>query len=279
VGAFARALGRSLAARQNLIARYQAWGQTARDRSRPLLWMHAPSVGEGLQARPVLEMFRARRPDVQLAYTFFSPSAEAFARRLDVDFAEYLPFDTTRSACAALDALQPTALVYAKLDVWPVLTREAQRRGVPLGLVSATVAPGSSRNRGMARALLHDAYAALDAVGAVGDDDARRLEALGVASSAVQVTGDTRYDQVAARARLSSSSLALLRSARATLVAGHWPSDGGPPPRVEALRRAVPGVRLIIAPYEPIARHLAPTESWGGPIGRVARLDTRTGVG
>ena len=41
--------------------------------------MHAPSVGEGLQARPVLEIARERTRQWQLAYTYFSPSAERFA--------------------------------------------------------------------------------------------------------------------------------------------------------------------------------------------------------
>ena len=71
--------------------------------------MHAPSVGEGLQARPVLTLMRSRRPDVQLAYTFFSPSAEGFSRTLDVDFRDYLPFDSASEMGAALDALLPRA--------------------------------------------------------------------------------------------------------------------------------------------------------------------------
>ena len=72
---------RALHARRGIRARYTAWARQ-RDRSRSLLWIHAPSVGEGLQARVVLELVRARHPDVQLAYTFFSPSAERFARAL-----------------------------------------------------------------------------------------------------------------------------------------------------------------------------------------------------
>ena len=267
-------LARSLAARRNLLDRYSAWGRDGRDPSRPLLWMHAPSVGEGLQARPVLELVRARRPDVQLAYTFFSPSAEAFARRLSVDFADYLPFDTAGAARAALAALRPTALVYAKLDVWPLLTQEAERRGVRLGMVSATVSPSSSRNRGLARALLHDAYAAMGAVGAVGADDGARLVALGVPAGAVTVIGDTRYDQVAARARAvdrSSALLAPLASPRPTLVAGStWPADEAVLlPAWDAIRRGVPGARLIIAPHEPTAAHLAPVEAWGRAHGIV----------
>ena len=82
---------RALRARRGIRARYAAWARSGRDRSRPLLWMHAPSVGEGLQARPVLQLARAERPDLQLAYTFFSPSAASFARGLTVEFADYLP--------------------------------------------------------------------------------------------------------------------------------------------------------------------------------------------
>ena len=91
--------------------------------NRPLLWMHAPSVGEGLQARPVLELARARLPDAQIAYTYFSPSAERFAQSLDVDFRDVLPFDASADARAALDALAPTAVVFIMLDVLPSLAR------------------------------------------------------------------------------------------------------------------------------------------------------------
>ena len=259
---------RALRARRGIRTRYAAWNATVRDTSRPLLWIHAPSVGEGLQARPVLQLARAQRPDVQLAYTFFSPSAAAFARGLDVDFADYLPFDTEGEARAALDALTPSALVFSKLDVWPTLARVASDRGVRLGLVSATLAEGSSRRRGFASRLLADAYARLDAVGAIDDADAARLVSLGVRRDRVSVTGDTRYDQVWARVAAvdrTSGVVASLASDRPTLVAGStWPADESP--LLEAWGRiatSVPRARLIIAPHEPNASHLEPIERWG----------------
>jgi 3-deoxy-D-manno-octulosonic-acid transferase len=124
-----------------------------------------------------------------------------FARSLDVDFRDYLPFDTPGDARTALDALAPTALVFSKLDVWPVITRAARARGVKLGLISATVSRGSSRRSRAATNLLRDAYASLDAVGAVDDADADRLVQLGVRPRVISITGDTRYDQVWLRAQ------------------------------------------------------------------------------
>src|SRR5439155_814146 len=162
---FDKKLARGLDARRGVRERLSAWARAHRDPKRPLLWVHAPSVGEGLQAKPVLEAVRAEAPHWQLAYTFFSPSAERLARTLPVDVADYLPLDRPADVTAVLEAFQPAALVFSKLDVWPELTLAAARRGVKLGLISATVAPHSSRLRWPARGWAEPAYRAPARVG------------------------------------------------------------------------------------------------------------------
>ncbi|MEP6620611.1 MAG: glycosyltransferase N-terminal domain-containing protein [bacterium] len=265
----------TFALRRGIVDRYEAF---ERDGAAPLLWMHAPSVGEGLQAWPVIELVNERRPTTQVAYTYFSPSARQFAAKLPVDFSDALPFDATSDMRRALAALSPTALVFSKLDVWPTLAREASNRGTHLGLVSATLARGSSRRTGLAGALLRDAYARLNLVGAISADDADRLVALGVPPSRVRVTGDTRYDQVWARARAidrASSLLLPLTNDRPTLVAGStWPADEAIVlPAWSRVASQIPGVRLIIAAHEPTEGHIVPIEQWAASAGlRAARL-------
>ena len=270
-------------ARRGIRRRYAVWAAEHRDPSRPLLWMHAPSVGEGLQARPVLTLLRARRGDIQLAYTFFSPSAEEFSRTLEVDFRDYLPFDSGADMGAALDALRPRALVFSKLDVWPELVRQAKQRGVRVGIISATLGPVSGRRSRAGNLLLRDAYALLDAVGAVDHEDAERLAELGVRRDVIEITGDTRFDQVWQRAESvdrRSRLMAQLASERPTLVAGStWPADETP--LLDGFLRArtqIPTARIIIAPHEMGAGHLESIEQWASSTGlSLARLDEATG--
>lgn len=271
-----RKLWRGLARRRGLLRRLEQWAHVHRDTARPLLWMHAPSVGEGLQARVVLERLRARRPDIQIAYTYFSPSAEQFAASVPADVRDYLPIDAAHDVRSALAALRPTALVFSKLDVWPVLTAEAMARAVRVGLISGTVGPESSRLGATARALLHDAYAALDVAGAIASADADRLVTLGTRPDRVRVTGDSRCDQVWARARatdLSSALLTRIASAHPTLVAGStWPKDEDVLlPAWLQVRRMLAGARLIIAPHEPTEAHLTPIERWAAKHDLVLR--------
>jgi 3-deoxy-D-manno-octulosonic-acid transferase len=293
-GAMARALAllpapgeskasRALRARRGIGRRYKAWAAKNRDQAKRLLWVHAPSVGEGLQALPVIQLFRSAHADVQIAYTFFSPSAERFAATVGADFHDYLPFDTVRDAEVVLDALRPTALVFSKLDVWPLLVERAALKGVRLGMISATMAASSGRRSTTSQLFAGDAFRAMDAVGAVSDDDRAHLIEGGVRPDRVIITGDTRYDQAWAKAGSNAPERAALvnplRAPRFTLVAGStWPSDEERLlPAWLAVRRSNVDVRLIVAPHELSPKHLAAVEKWARSSGlRFARQGDST---
>jgi len=260
IGLVDRKVGEGHRQRRGAVERLAAWAASGRDPARPLAWFHAASVGEGLQAESVLLELRRLAPALQIVYTHFSPSAEPLARRLAVDAADYLPYDLPASAGRLLQALAPDLLVFAKLDLWPELATRAAERGTAVALVAATVSPGSGRLRWPTRGLLRPGYAAVAAAGAVAEADAVRLARLGVAADRIRVTGDPRFDSVAARVAAVAPDEPLLRFGRGapTLVAGStWPPDEAV--LLEAfsrLRARRPDARLILVPHEPTTDHL-----------------------
>lgn len=227
--------------------------------------LHAPSAGEWRQAEPVVRRLRASHPSWQYACTYTSPSAEAVVSELLPDVHGFLPWDTPDRVGGLLDYLRPTVLTVIKLDLWPELAFQAHARGIPIGLIAATVRPGSGRLRWPARSILGRAYRLVDRAIAVGSEDAARLAALGVPPERVTEGGDPRYDGVAARiAGLHGQASPML------LVAGStWPEDEEVLLAAYAsVRASHPQVRLLLAPHRP---HRA------GFV-RIATMAARTGL-
>jgi len=255
-------LARGIVGRRAAASRLAGWGAVSREAGRPGAWLHAPSVGEGLQARAVLEAWKAVRPELQVVYTHFSPSAVELARRMPADVAGYLPWDLPGEMARVLDATRPDLVAFTKTEAWPMLVAEAERRGIPVALVGGTVPPGSGRARWPARALLRRMWRAMALVGAIDDEDAEGFTALGVPPGAVRVTGDPGIDSAAQRARAADPGAPWLApfhaERRPTVVAGStWPADDAVLlPALGAVRARVAELRAVLAPHEPAERHV-----------------------
>jgi 3-deoxy-D-manno-octulosonic-acid transferase len=263
-GMFNDKVARGHRGRAGALERLEAWGRTRRDHARPLVWFHAPSVGEGLQARSVLARIRSRHPDWQIVYTHFSPSAEKFAQSTGADVADYLPYDGLSAARRLITALRPSVLAFTKLDLWPELATTAQAKGTRVVLVAGTVRPGSSRLRWPARQLIRPGYQSLALAMAIAEADAKRLVTLGVESRSIRVVGDPRFDSVldVVKAVPLDDPLKQLGSEAPTMVAGStWPGDEAVLLEAFArLRIHRPEARLILVPHEPTPQHLTGIE-------------------
>lgn len=256
-------LGRSVRGRRGVVERFEGWAAAHRDSARPLVWLHAPSVGEGLQARAVIEALRGDHPEAQFVFTHFSASAEGLATEMPVDFADYLPWDVRGDVVRTLVALRPTVVAYTRTEAWPVLTAVAGEMDIPCVLIAGTLPEGSSRLRWPARALLRPTFARLARVAAIADADAARFARLGVSAEGVSVLGDPAVDSAWERVHIADSTapgLAPFRSGEASwLVAGStWEPDERVLVRsLGGLREAGVPVRLLVAPHEPTPDHVA----------------------
>ena len=160
----------------------EQWARAHRDPTRPLAWFHASSVGEGLQARAIMDALRVC--DAGHAVRLHALFAVGRSVRRDAsaaDWSGYLCYDRSADVQRMLTAAAPDLLVFTKLDLWPELATRAAVRGTRVAMAAATVSAASGRLQWPARQLAAPGYAALSLAMAIADDDARRLEHLGCA--------------------------------------------------------------------------------------------------
>jgi 3-deoxy-D-manno-octulosonic-acid transferase len=252
-------LARGLRSRRDAHERLAAAATALADR--PVVWVHASSVGESLQARAVIDVLRGRMPGLQIVFTFFSPSAEALHEDFPADVFSCLPWDLPEVMGPVLDALQPSVIVFTQREVWPTLAEEAAARGVPTVLIAGTMPQGAGRLSGPGRMLLGPAFRSLRAIAAVSKEDGDRFGLLDVRHDRVTVTGDPGIDGArdrVARADRGAPHMCVFGAGHQTaggpiLVAGStWPSDEAVLfPALARVRLIVPDLRIILAPHEP----------------------------
>lgn len=104
--------------------------------------MHAASLGEFEQGRPIIEGFRERFPDWKIILTFFSPSGYEIRKNYPhADLVCYLPADTRQNARDFLDLIRPDAAIFIKYEFWANYLLGLQKRGTPTLLASALFRP------------------------------------------------------------------------------------------------------------------------------------------
>ena len=220
-----------------------------------VLWVHAASVGEFEQARPIIERLRKEQPSRKLLLTFFSPSG--YELRKDyamVDKVVYLPFATRRNAKRMVGMLPLVAAVMVKYEFWPAYLHALASKKVPTYLISAIFRPNQLFFRPWGkgyRKLLH----VFDRIFVQDAASATLLREYGV--DRVEVAGDTRFDRVV-EVRSQAKELPIVErfvaGASGVIVAGStWPKDE------QLLARYVAeheGVKLVLVPHEIDEAHL-----------------------
>lgn len=157
------------------------------------VWVHASAVGELRAAVPLVERLTASGHRVVTSSSTLD--GRAVARRRDPKRPCHLaPLDHPWCVALALSRVAPAALVLVETELWPCWIAAAQRRGVPVVLVSGRISDRSLPRYRRMRAALAPTFARLSAVGARSETDAERFCELGASATRVCVSGDLKLD-------------------------------------------------------------------------------------
>lgn len=174
------------------------WGRLPeRSSSRPCLWLHAVSVGEVLQLRPVMRELLAARPDWEFVITTTTRTGLDVAKK---EFSQhtvcYFPLDFSWAVRRAIQRIRPSAVVLVELELWPNFVLAADQLQVPLALINGRVSAKSFRGYRRVRPLLRSLLRRFALLAVQNDEYAKRLLDLGTPSDRLHVTGSIKFDGV-----------------------------------------------------------------------------------
>lgn len=214
------------------------------------VWVHAASLGEFEQGRPLIEAIKAKHPDQKIVLSFYSPSGYEVRKNYNqADLVVYLPADGPSNAKKFISAINPTAVYFVKYEFWHFFLKEVWRRQIPLYGVSMIFRKGQpffATYGDWFRQML-TFFTHIYVQDKVSGD---LLSTIGI--SKYSVVGDTRFDrvrQIADNAKEVESVKAFVQGAQNVIVAGStWPPDEEI--LFDFINKPDVDVKLVIAPHE-----------------------------
>ncbi len=220
---------------------------------RPVIWLHAVSVGETRAAAPLVEQLLRHYPDYQILLTHATPTGRATGEQLFGDRVMrcYLPYDLPEAMDIFLAHYRPRLGLLLETELWFNLIDACDRKRIPLMLVNARLSEKSARGYAKLGKLTRNALAQLKVIAAQTYADAERLRALGAGD--VQICGNLKFDVVPSP-EATASGVALRQTCfpdRPVLLAAST-REGEEALVLDAVAKlAIPGLLTVIVPRHP----------------------------
>lgn len=215
-----------------------------------VVWVHAASLGEFEQGRPLIEKLKRENPEYKILLTFFSPSGyEVRKNYASADVIAYLPLDTPRNAKRLVELVKPEKVVFVKYEFWLNYLAELRVRGVDTYIISAIFRENQVFFKWYG-GIFREGLKAFKTLFVQNEESKELLKGIGVEN--VMVVGDTRFDRVAdiaAAAKKLEIVERFVNSQLPVLVVG---SSWGPDEDLltRYINERAGRMKMIIAPHE-----------------------------
>ena len=216
------------------------------------IWLHASSLGEFEQGRPVIEKIRENHPDYKIIVTFFSPSGYEIRKNYkNADYICYMPLDTPKNAEKFLNAVNPKTVFFVKYDFWYNFLEKINQRQIPLYIFSTIFRENQIFFKWYGKKY-RKVLTFFNRLFVQNQESVKLLESIGITQTTV--AGDTRFDRVCQITRNAGNIELIDRFSEGStiIVAGStWPPDENLLiPAFEQLKANNPNLKLIVAPHE-----------------------------
>ncbi len=164
--------------------------------AQPVIWVHSVSVGETIAAAPMIRRLQKKYPDATLLVTTMTPTGSAQVKKIFGSRVEhcYAPYDMPDAIARFLSRTHPDLLVIMETELWPNLIHACHQRAIPAVLANARLSAKSAAGYAKVGRLSRPMLRELTAIAAQTKADGERFIQLGVSNTALEVTGNIKFD-------------------------------------------------------------------------------------
>jgi 3-deoxy-D-manno-octulosonic-acid transferase len=224
--------------------------------SRPVVWVHAVSVGEVVAATPVIRRLLATG-QVAVMVTTMTPTgstrvAETFgAQVLHV----YAPYDLPWTVAAFLRRTKPALAIIMETELWPNMLHECARQQLPTVLANARLSARSARRYARFAKASRELLQCLNHVAVQNSEDGQRFLDLGLAPHKLIVTGSVKFDiTISDSLRSAARDLRQTYGSQRPVLMAASTHEGEDTILLDAFRRVLkrwPDALLLLVPRHP----------------------------
>ncbi len=236
---------------------------------RPVIWVHAASVGEVKAVSGLVRALKSAKPESFICLSAMTATGRQVASSIpELDLVMAMPFDASFTMRRYFSRLSPKALVIVETELWPNMIMAAHRMGVPVVVVNARMTERSFRRYSFAPRLAERILSGVRVL-AMAESDALKFSRLG--ARRVETYGNLKLDSLSQvdLSRRDEMREGLDVEDRPVFIAGSI-REGEEEMVVDAVKKAtleVPNLFAILAPRHP------------GQTGLLAELAGRSGLG
>lgn len=163
--------------------------------SRPLIWIHAVSLGETKAIAPLVKLIHEEfnNPIILFSTTTETGQNEA-SNIISADYRVYLPFDFGWVINRIVKRIKPDLVILCESDFWINFIRASKKNGANVAVVNGKISVRSQQRMLKFPFFTEKLFSSIDLFCVQSNLYRKRFESLGVISEKIVVTGNMKFD-------------------------------------------------------------------------------------
>jgi 3-deoxy-D-manno-octulosonic-acid transferase len=167
------------------------------DRDKPVIWIHALSVGEVTSALPLIKGIKQRFPKSIIFFSTTTRTGRRIAEQTTgsmVDFIIYSPFDIYFAIHRFIKKIKPSIFILIETDFWPCWLYILQKHSIPCLLANGRCSQKSFASYRRFAFLSRPMFNCFDFLAMQTTSDADNIKLLGIDEKKIISPGNLKFD-------------------------------------------------------------------------------------